>query len=254
MDQQSELLRAVIESADSDSPRLTYADWCASQPEEALRAHGEFIRLQMEIGRTAPATLNSGGKYVQQLRMGELADKWSGLWAHPLWPYVDGYVFHRGFAALVKMSARNFIEYASDVFALAPIRHLDLTGVREVAGELFRSDHLLKLYSLSMNACGLDSSHIRLMTAEPKLLSLRWLSLEDNQLDYEAARILAGAKSLDALRVVNLAGNPVNPTEELGIEGGEVVDTNLPESGERLEQEFGPVRWLHWTPDNSRFS
>ena len=60
MDQQSELLKAVLENADGDAPRLAYADWCASQPEEALRAHGEFIRLQMEIGSTALAILITG--------------------------------------------------------------------------------------------------------------------------------------------------------------------------------------------------
>jgi len=254
MDQQSELLNAVIENADDEAPRLAYADWCASQPEESLRARAEFIRLQLEIRSTPLTILNTGGKYVELLRIGELTDTWGATWARPLAPYVDGHAFHRGFAELVKMSARNFISHAGDVFALAPICHIDLTGVYQVAEDLFRSEHLRKIRSLSMNGCGLTSRHIRLMTAEPNLQALRWLSLQDNQLDYEAARLLAGTKHLNALRVVNLTGNPVDPTEELGFDGGAVVDTNLPESGERLEQEFGPIPWLHWIPDNSRFT
>jgi uncharacterized protein (TIGR02996 family) len=255
MDQRAELLRAVIENPDEDSPRLAYADWCAAQTEEeGLQAHAEFIRLQLEIRATPLAVLLGGGKYFEQLRVHELVDRWGASWVGLLSPLVDGYRFHRGFVALVQMRARGFLQHASELFALAPIQHLDLTEGAEAAGELFGMDALRRLRSLSMDRCGLTANHIRLLAAAPVLQGLRWLSLQDNELDYEAARILAGSPYLKDLRVMKLRGNPVDPTEELGYDGGEVVDTNLPEAGERLEKEFGRIGWLHWTPEDGRFS
>jgi uncharacterized protein (TIGR02996 family) len=254
MPENPELLNAVVENPDLDGPRLVYADWCATADEEDLRMRGELIRAQIDISHTSLGILNSGGAHTILLRIGELIERWAPVWAEPLRDHVLSSSFHRGFVGLVKMTAREFLANAETVFSRAPIQHLDLTGLADVnLRDLFTSPFLRRLRSLSLDRCGLESRDIPLLASSPSVITLRWLSLENNKLDLDGARALAAGPYLKLLRVARLSGNPVDPTEEIGIESGEVVGTWLPEAGEALEREFGPIRWLHWRHDNSRF-
>jgi|GEM_PF-7053816 len=249
-----ELLKAVVERPDLDGPRLVYAAWCASVDEEDMRMRDELIRAQIDLSHTSLEILKRGGAYRLQLRIGELIERWAPVWAEPLRDHVLSSSFQRGFVGLVKMTAREFLANAETVFSRAPIRHLDLIGLADVnLRDLFTSPFLRRLRSLSLDGCGLESRDIPLLASSPSVISLRWLSLQDNKLDLDGARALAAGPYLKCLRVARLSSNPVDPTEEIGIESGEVVGTWLPEAGEALEREFGPIPWLHWRPDNSRF-
>lgn len=253
MVEQPELLRAVVAAPDLDAPRLAYADWCASIDQEDMRARAELIRGQIDLLLTPPEISRTGGDYRQRRRIADLLTQWSPVWSEPLLPYVASVTYQRGFIGQVSMSGRAFLDHAEQVFSLAPIQHLDLTGMREVRDRVLASPYLARLKSLSLDGCGLTAEDIRAIGAVPVLLRLRWLSLRDNELDLDGSRAIAASPILRGIPVIRLAGNPVDPSEELGIDSGEVVDTTLPESGRVLEQEFGPLRWLHWTPDNSRF-
>ena len=47
------------------------------------------------------------------------------------------------------------------------------------------------------------------------------------------------------LKYTNFTGNPVDPCEELGIDGDIVVATRLPDAGQILESRYGFIAWLH---------
>lgn len=254
MIEQPELLRAVVENPDLDAPRLAYADWCATIDEDDMRARAEFIRGQIDLLLTSPEILHSGGAHRLQRRVAELARTWQRVWSEPLLPDVASCAFQRGFIGHVKMSAVQFLENAERVFALSPIQHLDLTGVRERRDDVLASPFLGRLKSLSLDGCGLGAEDVQVIGSTPALLGLRWLSLRNNRLNLDGARAIAASPILKGLRVIQMTGNPVDPTEQLGIESGEVVHANLPESGEILEREFGPLPWLHWTRGASRFA
>lgn len=254
MVEQPDLLRAVVENPDLDGPRLAYADWCATIDEDDMRARAEFIRAQIQLLYTPAETLNTGGAYFAQRRIAELVDRWGETWAEPVRPFVTSYSFQRGFVGHVAMTARGFLENAERLFAVAPVRHLDLMDVRELRDSIASSPFLGRLTSLSLDGCGLASSDIRSLVSTPSLFALRWLSLRDNRLDLDGARAIAASPYLKMLRVVRFEGNPVDPFEELGLDGGVVVDTKLPESGVALEKEFGRLRWLHWSPENNRYA
>ncbi len=55
MEQEEQLLRAIVENPDDDAVRLVYADWleenaeASSMPSPLARA--EFIRLQIELSK-----------------------------------------------------------------------------------------------------------------------------------------------------------------------------------------------------------
>jgi uncharacterized protein (TIGR02996 family) len=248
------LRQAVLASPGVDELRLAYADACAAQDDAALQARADFIRAQIELIYVSPEVLRTGGAYDLQRRIASLHERWAGAWTEPLRPDVQSAQFFRGFAELVRMTAKNFLDHAETVSSLAPVSHLDLVDVREVEIEdLFESEHLLRFRSLGLDDCGLETADIEVLAKSPNCFFLRWLSLRNNRLDAGAARAMAASPYLKGLRVAHFDGNPVDPTEELGIEGELVVDTRLPLAGYEIEQEFGPVRWLHWMPANGRF-
>lgn len=253
MVEQPDLLRAVVENPGLDAPRLAYADWCATIDEEDMRARAELIRAQIGLLLTSPEIVRGGGAYRRQRQVTALLSRWSDVWAEPLRPFVQSASFQRGFVGQVVMTAHQFLDSAGRLFELAPIQHVNLTAFRDLRGELLASPFLGRLRSLSLDGCGLTADDMRALGSTPALLGLRWLSLRNNELDFEGARAIAASPIFKNLPVIELEGNPVDPREELGIEGGEVVDATLPESGRLLEREFGPLPWLHWTPDSSRF-
>lgn len=245
MSEEETLRKAVLDDPDDDNPRLAYADWCGRQAEEPTQARAEFIRTQIKIARTDREILNRGGAYELQSRARELQDDYGDVWAAPLASVVEFYAFQRGFIGLVGMSARNFLAHAAQVFAAAPIQHLDLSGVREVNEQLFTSPYLSKLRSLAMDRCGLYNIHLQMLAASPQAAPLRWLSVAENNLGMEGAEALAASAHLKALKYAEFAGNPVDPVEQLGMDSGVVVAAWLPPEGEALEKRHGHLPWLH---------
>jgi uncharacterized protein (TIGR02996 family) len=244
MAEQDELLQAVLDNPDDDAPRLAYADWCERQNDEPTRARAEFIQAQILVNHLdeasdpfVPALLREQEQTLRSIHQ--------AAWAAAVAPLVDDYVFNRGFVELASLSARNFLDRSTQLFSLAPVRHLDLNGVREVAQELFASPQLLKIRSLRMNACSLDDDNLKLLAASENASALRWLSLANNDIGLEGIAALAASPFLKELVYLNLSGNPVDPVERYAHDNGNIVDQWLPESGEMLEARFGYLRWLH---------
>lgn len=253
MSVEDDLLRAVLDDPDSDFPRLVYAQWFDQQEDEVSKARAEFILAQIELARMDPEIISTGRAFGAQNRVAKLRDRYGDRWAGDLAEIVEGYSFQRGFIGQVTMSARNFLDHGERMFSLAPIQHLDLTGVRDVNEALFFSPLLGKLRSLVMDDCGLHDLHLQMLAASPEVTNLRWLSVAENNLGMAAAEALAGSRYLKALEFAEFRANPVDPVEQLGRDSGIVVASWLPPEGEELEKRFGHLPWLHRDGEERRY-
>lgn len=239
------LLKAVLADPDNDAPRLSYADWCERQSDESTKARAEFIRLQIEIALMSNQSLDRGMAYQQMYRVMKLYDAHHVEWTSGIRALVYGVEFNRGFVELVRLSTRDFLDSATQLFDVAPIRHLDLTNVSANADELFSSPYLERIRSLRMDNCGLNDNHLQILASSPHVGELRWLSVRENGIGMNGIDALAQSQHLKKLTYSNFTGNHVDPCEELGIDGDVVVATWLPEAGQILESRHGNIPWLH---------
>ena len=242
MAENQDLRNAVLAEPDVDEPRLAYAAWCDTQPDEATRARGAFIRHQLEHAQPSTSPVE---RYVLRDRADALLALHRLAWAGPLASLVDDFEFHRGFIALITLSASDFLERAQQLFTLAPIQHLNLSAVSDVFPALFTSVHLQPIRSLSLDRCGLGNQEIQALAASPHLAQLQWLSLGKNNIDLDGADALAASPHLKQLTYIRFFGNLVDPGERYAHDQGIIVDTWLPEEGQILEDRHGYLPWLH---------
>lgn len=240
MPTEAELLKAVLAKPDDDKPRLAYAMPLG----RAGDPRAEFIRAQVEYARikkTAPANelYNLGGRII------ELRESHARAWSAPISPFVQEVWFHRGFVELVGLPARDFLDHADRLFSLAPIRHLDITDVRDDLVELFASEHLAHIRSLGLSGCALGDADIEVLANSNHLGELWWLSLAKNRIGLDGADALAKSTCLPKLRYVEFGANPVDPVEQFSHDSGFIVETWLPDEGEILERRHGHIPWLH---------
>ena len=245
MTNEAEPLQAVLDAPDDDAPRLAYAQWCDDQGDEASKARATLIRGQIELDALEPHAEPTAHSLGLRQRVQDVLDRHGATWAGPIAGMVDRVHFVRGFVGWVELSAQAWLDHGAQLRALAPIQHLDLTGIRQVDEALFDSPLLAGIRSLSMADCGLHDIHVQLIAASPHFAELRWLSLAENNLGQPAAEALAASSLLPALSFVELHSNPFNPTEKLGYDGAELVAAWLPDEGKDLEARFGPQAWLY---------
>ncbi|MCY7376177.1 MAG: TIGR02996 domain-containing protein [Pyrinomonadaceae bacterium] len=238
------LLKAVLDDPNNDDPRFGYAGWCERQSDEPIKARAGFIRAQISLVNDFNSL-----SYEQWFDLANRAEKlrntYSSDWAGSLNTLVDEYTFDRGFIALVALSAGSFLNRAAELLALAPIRHLKLTEVLPVAEELFASTHLENIVSLDISQCRLGDRHLAMLAESPVLQNLKWLSVADNNIGFDGADDLAGSALSMQLVYVDFYGNPVDPGGRYSMDNEVVLDSWLPEAGERLEAEHGYLAWLH---------
>lgn len=238
------LLQAVLDDPGNDEPRLRYADWCEQQSDETIKARAEFIRKQISLVNEFDS-MEYGDWFDAAHLIENLQTTYSTDWAGTLTTLVDEYTFDRGFVELVKMSAVGFLERAEQLFTLAPIRHLKLTGVRPFVEDLFASPYLNKIISLDLERNDLNDNHLKTLAESPVLQNLKWLSVAENNIEIEGADALAGSALSEQLVYVNFYGNPVDPGEQYSKDNEAIIDSWLPESGKQLEAKHGHLQWLH---------
>lgn len=246
-------LKAVLDAPEDDAPRLAYAQWIESQGDAISLARGELIRAQIELLHMDPALVNSGLALGTQQRISDLIDLHGSSWGQALAGLVDAFQFERGFVGWIKLRARSFLDHGDRILGLAPVQHLDLTGIRDVDEALTDSPLLDGIRSLSMNRCGLHDLHLQMLAASPHVANLRWLSVAENRLTIAAAEALAASPHLGNLRFAEFGGNPVDPVEQLGYDSGIVVSSFLPPEGKAIEARFGRQAWLHRDVIHGRF-
>jgi len=247
------MLQAVLDAPDDDAPRLAYAAWSEAQGEELGVARGELIRAQIELERMEQEDAPAGELFRIRYRIDQLITRHGREWAQPLPDWVESFSFLRGFVGWVKLEAPQFLQYAERIFALAPVQHVDLTGVRDVDERLFESKLLAHIRTLAMDRCGLHDVHVQLLAVSPYVQNLRWLSLADNELTLAAAEAIAASEHLRKLRFAEFRGNPADPGERLGYDGGVLVASVMPPEADALEARFGHLAWLHRDVESSRW-
>jgi uncharacterized protein (TIGR02996 family) len=117
MSDHASFLRAIIDHADEDGPRLVYADWL----DERGDPRGEFIRLQCELERLTDA----GRKAQIETQCHELFIRHRADWEIP---GVDRQIFRRGFPEELTLPAHFTLEQMLDVFDRTPVRALVVSG------------------------------------------------------------------------------------------------------------------------------
>jgi len=245
MAQMPQLLQGVLDNPDADEPRLAYAQWCDQQDDQPTKDRGEFIRAQIElvgahgdIRKTVPL----------DYKITKLSEQHSQTWGQPLAMLVDSFEFDRGFIELVAMPASAFLERAGQLYQLAPIRHLDLTGVEPIAQKLFESSSLGVIRSLGISRCDLGDMAMSYLAACAHLEGLRWLDLAENRVGLDGAISLASSEHLNQLAYVVFNRNKIDLDEVHAHDGGYIVDSSQPEASLRLEANFGYQPWLHHEP------
>lgn len=201
------LLCAVLEDPHNDAPRLVYADWLEEQGDE----RAEFIRVQCELAAGV-----EDGERETALRERErtLLAKHGQAWRAPLLPLMGQFTFERGFPARLRVGAATFLQQAEQIFRVAPVTHVKLTGARPIDG-LARCPHLSRLTVLDMEFNRLSTGDAETLFASPHLAGLRELRLGENELGPSGVRALTHSSQLTRLRRLSLAGNRLG---DAGIE------------------------------------
>ena len=249
MDRDDDLLLAIAADPGDDAPRLVYADWL----EERGDPRAEFIRAQCELAGLPDGDPRRPDLEATSIR---LLRRFGKGWAAPVRRWARGWTFRRGFVEGVKLLADDFLDFAEEILAAAPIREVRLLGAAPRIDALAACPHLARIDSLDLRGAFLrdpgepepeddmrqypamegywdrreasrseaqaaGARHLRRLLASPHLDGLRTLTLEDNRLGAAGVRALIESDVLDRLEALDLRRNDLS-VESLGalVESG----------------------------------
>ncbi len=235
---------AVLANPDADEPRDRLAElWIrAGDP------RGELISVQMKLARQQ----DNGPQLRKRAR--KMIEKHGRQWSGGIADLVDKFYFRRGFVEHIKVEASVFLQIAETLYALAPIRHLTLTGAHAVANDLFASPHLSRIVSIALEHCELTDDDAILMAASPHLSRVRWLALGWNEIGRPGLDAIVSSEHLKQIQYLVLKFNRVeDPTLQPGgvNQQGVVLDLNIPPLNRALRDLHGDLPWLIYERDNS---
>lgn len=136
-DTKTDLMRAIIESPDDDTPRLIFADWLEENGEEK---RAEFIRVQIGLEKSKGHSWTGqqvhenndvcGCSYCifrrrEQYLLGYGRVQWCPVrqcFASP-----HDVVYHRGFVESIRCPYQNWLDNWKELLDSAPIRKVTLT-------------------------------------------------------------------------------------------------------------------------------
>jgi len=199
-------LRAILDSADDDAPRLVYADWL---DENGDPDRAEFVRLQVRLHRLSRLEPDHADL---KARADDLGRAHHVEWVNqlPQLPGVHWEIFDRGFISAVRFDTPDaFFESADEVFAAAPIHEVRLHNFYWAdATRLADCRHLARVRVLDMN----DGNRIGNKGVEPLMLSphlsnLTELKLGRNALGSAGARAIAQSRHSRRLKLLKLERN-----------------------------------------------
>jgi uncharacterized protein (TIGR02996 family) len=122
------LFAAVCEQPGDDAPRLVLADWLEEYGGPAAADRADFIRVQVELTKL-PA--RDPRRYELRARERALLTAHEPEWLRPLTGLVSTAEFRRGFVDRVQVGARQFLEHAGKILALAPGRRVQLLRLNQ---------------------------------------------------------------------------------------------------------------------------
>jgi hypothetical protein len=232
------LMQAVVDAPTEDAPRAAYARAvAATDPERA-----ELIDIQLELARARRA--HSLDRQPGLIREEILIRTHGARWAADVRPLVDKWLFQRGFVEDATLDAAHFLAIAPELYRRAPVLHLDLTGVKPVVADLFRSPHLARIQSLGLLRNSLGDAEVTALAASPHLGNLRWLDLSLNKVGAGGLEALAASRNLPRLGYLGFSTNAIpDPTPRHADEYDETSRV-----GKELQRKYGPRPWLDARP------
>ena len=238
----TKLYQDILAHPDRDGPRRRYAAYLESQGEEL----GEFIRLALHAERLPRPrdgrTLDLHNKFSKQL-------------AAQLAPWIISHQLDRGLVALVKMDGQTFLDHGKEVFARAPIQHLDLVNTKPVFAELMANPLLARVQTLQISNGGLGDAEAALLAESRYVYSLLRLDVGGNQIGEPGIEAIAASPNLSKLRrlefMFNLVESPVPKygTDDYGEIDSSMVTYNMPLRCSLLGK-YGMKPWLDPPPEN----
>ena len=248
----TELLAAVCAAPDDDAPRLAYAAFC----DEHEPPRAELIRQQ--IGRALEERRRRKMFSEPNTRELELLAAHGEAWTRDLQTYVVpdatmplGCALERGFVEHARVTLANVMSLGARLYALAPIRHLDVVCPRGAladdrdARRVLRADGLEHLRSLSLAGLGIGDEGARELAGCASLAHVRWIDLSRNAIGRAGVEALARS-ALMADKLFVLDGNPCDPIERPSFDwDGSVADVTSPGFPSEIEAAVGHrVAWL----------
>src|SRR5947209_10402598 len=143
----AEFLRLIRTDPDADGPRLVYADWLEDQ---GHAARAEFIRVQCAV-----AALPADDPHAAALRTRAdiLLEQHRVAWGELLAGLATRWDWVRGFPEVVRLEAKVFLTRGEELFAAAPVRHVELLDVAAHLADLGRCRLLDRLAALTVAGC-----------------------------------------------------------------------------------------------------
>jgi uncharacterized protein (TIGR02996 family) len=192
-------LREVCDHPDDDAPRLVFADWLDDHGDHA---RAEFIRLQCTLA-------------ADEWKL-QAAERARELWydhANQWLAEVPGWLrsrceFARGFPALVKCSAEEWLERGAEL-EFVPLETARLSGATGRVPEIAASPHLRRLAGLDLSDNRLGDADAVVLAESPGLSGLRRLDLGMNNVGDLGVATLAASPYLSSLRELDLSANRV---------------------------------------------
>lgn len=237
------LYRAVLAKPAHDGPRRAYASYLESTGDEL----GEYIRLSLEEDR------NRGTNKARWL---ELHNRLMPRLSAPISSWVKSDRPDRGLIAYVRMDGKSFVEHGADVFARAPIQHLDLVDTNDVFAEIVRNPLLAKVQTLSIDRDELGDEEATLLAASPNARNLVYLSLFGNRIGQVGLEAIAASKNLPVLRAFDFGYNDVeSPVATMVSDGVSGLEHGQPGGplAAVIRQKYGDKAWLEMPPNADRF-
>jgi hypothetical protein len=261
------VLAAVLGDPEADAPRHALAAFLRGpEPDRAV-----FIELQLaRIARQR----HMGSFDTEEVPADErrLLARHGAAWSSA----IDGYArrppsggpactFYRGLVARVALDPEVFIERGAELFAQAPIHHVDFAAMPAgVLDRLLATDALSELDSVGFAGLGLDDDAAVAIASCPRLARCLYLDLSLNPVGPRGFAAIAASPHLRQLLVVERAQVP-DADPALTWHPGEVVVARISATGSiatlipitpeghAFEAAHGELAWLHRRNRISRF-
>ena len=224
---------------------VTDNDWRG----ELYTLSAEYDKLRVS-GYTNPAAKNKAAEIKPRLDslFAQMRDDFAPLSA--AWGGVIHFI--GGWPIEVTIAAGAFAHQAAEIVATIPLRHLDLTSIREFPA-VFDVAQLEQIASLDGSRQTWSDEALHALVGSPHVDALRWLDLSQCSITKEQVETLAASEALRTVEIIDLSDNPTpDPCDASTgygtdwMSGGIVPESiQLPEFGAQLEARFGKIRWLN---------
>src|SRR5438270_9356989 len=194
----ADFLRHILAASDADGPRLVYADWLDA---EGQPARAEFIRVQC-----AAAALPADNPRLDALRSRAdiLLEQHRVAWGEPLAGLATRWDWCRGFPEIVRLETKAFLAHGEELFAVVPVRHVELLDATAHLSALANCPLLERLAALTIAACPAGNALAKALGGSAYVSRLRNLHVPRNGLTDPATLALTAVPRFERLTTLDL--------------------------------------------------